>query len=177
MAGRALPLADGETSEFDVLSAAGTLRNAGIDAGHAEAIAAVIGNAVKASRLDLVTKQDLREEIVALRHELKADIAAVRHELKEEIAALRQEMMAEIAALRQEMMAEIAALRQETMAEIAALRQETMAEIAATREEMRVETKESGRKMAEMENRLTLRLGAAMVAVNTLMFLALQVFG
>ena len=144
MAGRALPLADGEASEFDALSAAGNLRNAGIDAEHAEAIAAVMGNAVKASRRDLATKQDLREEIVALRNELKADIAAVRHELKAEIAAVRHELKAEI---------------------------------ATVRHELKVEIKESERKMADMENRLTLRLGAAMVAVNTLMFLALQVFG
>ena len=155
MVGEAAPATDGEASGFDALSAAGNLKNVGIEARHAEAIAATMGQAVKSSRRGLATKQDLREEIAALRHELKAEIAALRHELK----------------------AEIAALRQETMVEIAALRQQTMVEIAAVREEMRLEIKDLEKNMSDMENRLTLRLGAAMVAVNTLMFLALQVVG
>ncbi len=144
MVGEAAPATDGEASGFDALSAAGNLKNVGIEARHAEAIAATMGQAVKSSRRGLATKQDLREEIAALRHELKAEIAALRHELKAEIAALRQEMMVEI---------------------------------AAVREEMRLEIKDLEKNMSDMENRLTLRLGAAMVAVNTLMFLALQVVG
>ena len=144
MVGEALPVADSETFEFDTLSAAGNLKNAGIDAGHADAIAAAIGKAVNSSRHGLATKQDLHAEFVIFRYELKADIAALKHELKADIAEFRQVMIAQI---------------------------------AAVREEMRLEIKESEKRMSDMENRLTLRLAAAIVAVNTLMFLALQVFG
>ena len=73
---------------FNPLAAARDLKDAGIEAEHAEAIAGAVHQAAGADRADLATKgyiDALKGDIDALRKETKAD-------LHREIGALRSEM-------------------------------------------------------------------------------------
>ena len=76
---------------------------------------------------------------------------------RDDLASQNLALGSEIAAVRHELRAEIAALRQETKAEIAALRQETKAEIVGLR-----------RDLAELELRMTIKLGTMMAGAVAL---------
>ena len=96
-----------DTATFDTLTAAHTLEAAGIERGHAEAIA----HAIRNGQGDLATKGDItavKADITAVKADItavKADITAVRGEIaavKGEIAAMKGEIAAvkgEIAAV------------------------------------------------------------------------------
>ena len=76
------------TTTFNPLAVARDLKDAGIEAEHAEAIAGAVHQAAGADRADLATKADvgaLKGDIDALRKETKAD-------LHREIGALRSEL-------------------------------------------------------------------------------------
>ena len=79
----------------------------------------------------------------------KADLLAVRADLREEVSALRAELKEEIAALRAELKGDITALRTESKEDIASVR----AEINTVRADMQA-----------LELRMTIRLGALVVA-------------
>lgn len=99
------------SAAIDTLALARKLRDqAHFTQEQAEGVAEAI-NEVMADRL--ATKDDLKNEIAAVRSEMKAEFAAVRSEMKAEFAAVRGEMKAEFAAVRGETRAEIAALRAE----------------------------------------------------------------
>jgi len=93
----------------------------------------------------------------------KADLAVTKSELKAEMSELRTELKAEMSELRAELKAEMSELRAELKAEMSDLRAELKAEMSELRADM-----------VALENRLTLRLGAMMVAVAGLLFAALQ---
>ena len=74
---------------FDTLSAARELEAAGIERGHAEAIAGTVRKATAAEREALATKGDLAEfragmraDLAELRAATKADIAEVKADVK-----------------------------------------------------------------------------------------------
>ena len=76
------------TTTFNPLAVARDLKDAGIEAEHAEAIAGAVHQAAGADRADLATKADigaLKGDIDALRKETKAD-------LHREIGTLRSEL-------------------------------------------------------------------------------------
>lgn len=79
----------------------------------------------------------------------KADMLAIRADLREEISALRAELKEDMAVLRAELKEDLAALRAELKEDIAALR----ADNNAIRNEMQA-----------LELRMTVRLGALVVA-------------
>ena len=86
------------STDFDSIRAAKRLRDAGFNAGQAQAIVEGMHQAATADRNELATKADIaatKADIAAT----KADIAALKAESKAEIAAVRTE----IAAVRTEM--------------------------------------------------------------------------
>ncbi len=118
----------------------------------------------------------VRAEIAAFQAETKAEFAAVRAELaafkietRTEFAAVRSELAAfkletgtEFAAVRSEMKAEFAAVRSEMKNEFAAVR----AEIAAFKIETRTEFASVRSEMKLLEQRMTIKLGAMLVALS-----------
>jgi hypothetical protein len=70
------------------------LRESGLPDRQAEAIAAVVENAIQSGFEKFA--EVLSRELGAIRTELKAEIAGVRSELKTEIAAVRSELKIEI---------------------------------------------------------------------------------
>ena len=90
------------TITFNPLAVARDLKDAGIEAEHAEAIAGAVHQAAGADRADLATKADidaLKGDIDALKGDigaLKGDIGALRKETKadihREIGTLRSEL-------------------------------------------------------------------------------------
>ena len=81
------------------------LRDSGFTQQQAEAVAAVVENAVQSGFEKF--SEVLVRELGAIRSELKGEIAALRSELKSEIAAVRADLKLEIAALRTEVKNEI----------------------------------------------------------------------
>jgi phage host-nuclease inhibitor protein Gam len=100
---------------------------------------------------ELATKADLTREISEVRAEMKAEFAAVRAEMKAEFAAVRAEMKAEFAAVRAEMKADLAAVK--------------------------VDIVKLDAKITDLQLKLTIRMGAMMVATASLLFTAQQIFG
>ena len=83
---------------FDTLAAAQTLRNKGMDSGHAEGVVEVVRNA----QSELATKADIKDVnncIDALGENMRTEMTALRQEIKAEIKALGQEMKAEMKVL------------------------------------------------------------------------------
>ena len=76
------------STDFDSISAAKRLRDAGFNADQAQAIVEGMHQAATADRNELATKADT----AALKAELKADVAALKTELKADVAAVRIEM-------------------------------------------------------------------------------------
>ena len=73
------------STDFDSISAAKRLRDAGFNADQAQAIVEGMHQAATADRNELATKADIaatKADIAALRAESKADIAAVRIEMR-----------------------------------------------------------------------------------------------
>ena len=83
------------STDFDSISAAKRLRDAGFNADQAQAIVEGMHQAATADRNELATKADIaatKADIAALRAESKADVAALKTELKADVAAVRIEM-------------------------------------------------------------------------------------
>lgn len=72
---------------FDTLKFANKLKAAGVPPQQAEAEA--LGEALQVNLRQLVTKEDLKVELSALKAEMKADIIAVRAEMKADISLLK----------------------------------------------------------------------------------------
>ena len=73
------------STDFDSISAAKRLRDAGFNADQAQAIVEGMHQAATADRNELATKADIaatKADIAALRAESKADIASVRIEMR-----------------------------------------------------------------------------------------------
>jgi hypothetical protein len=147
---------------FDTLAYARRLRDAGIPPPEAEAHADAAREFIMA---ELVTKPDLlavradiasiREEIGAAKTELREEIGAVKTELREEIGAVKSELRAEIGSLKTELRAEIGAVRSDLHNEIIATKRDLQESIAVARREMIAA-------MANVELRVTMRLGTVM---------------
>jgi len=74
---------------FDTLVQTKRLREAGFEEKQAEALTAMLRDAVKPlDTSDLVTKADLKAELAALKADLKADLAT-----KSELAALKADLL------------------------------------------------------------------------------------
>jgi hypothetical protein len=143
---------------FDTLRFSRNLAEAGLAPAQADGIAAATAGALAEVVGQLATREDLaiqnqgvKAEIEALRQEMRAEFAAIRAEFRAECAAIRTEFRGECAAIRAEFQAECAAIRGEFRAEFAAHRHEVSNEIAGLR-----------RDMAELELRMTIKLGAMM---------------
>jgi hypothetical protein len=98
---------------------------------------------------ELVTKDFLRAELALTRGELREELTLAKGELREEIGVLREEVHREIGGLREEVHREIGGLREEVHREIGGLR---------------VGLGEVRTEIAELEARLTVRLGGAIAA-------------
>ena len=101
---------------FDTLAAAQTLRDKGMDSGHAEGVVEVVRNA----QSELATKADIKsvnDRIDALGENMRTEIKG----LDGRIDSLGENMRIEMTALRQEIKAEIKALGQEMKAEMKVL--------------------------------------------------------
>jgi hypothetical protein len=123
---------------------------------------------------ELATKADLAREISELRLATKADltreISEVRAEMKAEFAAVRAEMKADFAAVRAEMKADLTR-------EISGLRAEMKADLAREIAAVKVEIAKLDAKITDLQLKLTIRMGAMMVATASLLFTAQQIFG
>jgi hypothetical protein len=96
---------------------------------------------------ELITKQFLRAELAATRNDLRTELAATTSELRTELAATTSELRTELAATTSELRSELSGLR---------------AELADVR-----------LGMAALENRVTVRLGAAIGAQTAIMVTAM----
>ncbi|MGX7703624.1 coiled-coil domain-containing protein [Methylobacterium sp. Gmos1] len=167
---------------FDTLKFARALRErAHLSAEQAEGLSEVFAEAVQGG---LPTRADLqglegsvkaefvavRSEVAAFQAETRGEFAAVRAELaafkaetRNEFASVRAEMKAEFAAVRQEMKTEFAAVRSEMKTEFAAVRSEMKTEFAAVRSDMKL-----------LEQRMTIKLGAMLVALVGILLAAIR---
>jgi hypothetical protein len=127
---------------FDTLRFSQRLCEAGMSDAQAAGITAATAQAVGELVAQLATKQDLALLRQEMRQEMREAHAALREELRAEQASFREEIRADQARLREELRADQAALR----ADHAALRQEVKADIA------------------QLELRMTLKLGTMMTA-------------
>ncbi len=115
---------------------------------------------------------DLRAQVAEYRAELKADVADVRRELSEcrldlktEIVECRSELKADIADVRRE----LADCRSELKADIADVRRELAdcrAELKADIASLRVDMSSIQNRVDSLENRLLIRLGGLVIAVQ-----------
>ena len=121
---------------FDTLRFSRNLAEAGLAPAQADGIAAATAGALA----EVVGQLATREDLAIQNQGVKAEIEALRQETRAEFAAIRAEFRAECAAIRTEFPAEFAAHRHEVSNEIAGLR----------------------RDMAELELRMTIKLGAMM---------------
>ena len=92
---------------FDTLKFANSLKAAGLPDKQAEAEAAAISEALAANFKDLVTKEDLKNELLQLRTELKNDGLQLRTELKSDIRETEQRLNAKIEGSEQRLNAKI----------------------------------------------------------------------
>ncbi|AWN45089.1 hypothetical protein DK419_01035 [Methylobacterium terrae] len=163
---------------FDTLKFARALRDrAHMSAEHAEGPSEVFAEAVQGglpTRADLQSLEgSVKAELVAVRSEIaafqaetrsefaavRADLAAFKTETRNEFAAVRSETEAEFAAVRQEMKTEFAAVR----SEMAAFKSDTKNEFASVRSEMKL-----------LEQRMTIKLGAMLVALGGILIAAIR---
>ena len=113
---------------------------------------------------ELVTKQFLRAELAELRRDMASGLASLRGDLDGGLAGLRGEMDSGFAGLRGDMDSRLAGLRGDMDSRLAGLRGDMDSGFAAVRTEL-----------AELENRLTVRLGGA-IASSTAVLAALVMF-
>ena len=132
---------------FDTLRFSRNLAEAGLAPAQADGIAAATAGALA----EVVGQLATREDLAIQNQGVKAEIEALRQEMRAEFAAIRAEFRAECSAIRAEFQAECSAIRGEFRAEFAAHRHEVSTEIAGLR-----------RDMAELELRMTIKLGAMM---------------
>lgn len=134
---------------FDTLKFARALRErAHLSAEQAEGLSEVFAEAVQGG---LPTRADLQ----GLEGSVKAEFVAVRAE----IAAFQAETKTEFAAVR----SEIAAFKVETRNEFAAARSEMKTDFASVRSEMKL-----------LEQRMTIKLGAMLVALGGILIAAIR---
>ena len=103
------------STDFDSISAAKRLRDAGFDERQAEAAVSMVRDAAGADREQLATKADVE----ALRAATKADLAELRAATKADLAALESRVDAKLAALETRLRADLA-----TKADLETLRSE-----------------------------------------------------
>ncbi len=174
---------------FDTLKFARALRErAHLSAEQAEGLSEVFAEAVQGglpTRADLQSLEGsahaefsaIRSEMAAFRVETRNEFAAVRSELKAEFAAIRSEVAAFKAETRNEFAAvrtEIAAFKLETRNEFAAVRSEMKTEFAAVRSEMKTEFAAVRADMNLLEQRMTIKLGAMLVALVGILLAAIR---
>ena len=119
-----------QATVIDTLRYANRLKDAGVEAVQAEAMAFAINDELVSG---LATKADIDRAASGLRTDLDQAVGALRDELRGEIGELRDQLRGEIGDLREE-------LREELRGEIGELREELRGEIGELREEVRNET-------------------------------------
>ncbi|WP_288585523.1 hypothetical protein [uncultured Methylobacterium sp.] len=145
---------------FDTLKFARALRErAHLSAEQAEGLSEVFAEAVHGGlpmRADLQSLEgSAHTEFAAIRSEM----AAFKAETRNEFAAVRSEMKTEFAAVR----SEIAAFKLENRNEFAAVRSEMKTEFAVVRADMKL-----------LEQRMTIKLGAMLVALVGILLAAIR---
>jgi len=106
------------------------------------------------------------------RDQAHAVVEALEHRMTSELAT-KADLTREISEVRAEMKAEFAAVRAEMKAEFAAVRAEMKADLAA----VKVDIVKLDAKITDLQLKLTIRMGAMMVATASLLFTAQQIFG
>jgi hypothetical protein len=128
---------------FDTLVQTKRLREAGFEEKQAEALTAMVRDAVKpldtsdlATKSDLAAlKADLKSDLGTLKADLKADVATksefatLKADLKAELIAFKAEIKADLADFKTEIKAEVA-----TKSELATLKADLKAELASKNE-------------------------------------------
>ncbi|MET7245013.1 coiled-coil domain-containing protein [Methylobacterium sp. EM32] len=156
---------------FDTLKFARALRErAHLSAEQAEGLSEVFAEAVQGGLPTQGDLQGLEGSVKAEFMAVRAEIAAFQAETRSEFAAVRSELVAsqvetrnEFAAVRQEMKSEFAAVRSEMKTEFAAVRSEMKTEFAAVRSDMKL-----------LEHRMTIKLGAMLVALVGILLAAIR---
>ena len=85
---------------FDTLKFANTLKAAGVPPQQAEAQAVAFAEVIQLNFKDLVTKDDLRQELAALREELKREIKEESLKLNAKIDTLYAKLVGEMTLLK-----------------------------------------------------------------------------
>ena len=134
---------------FDTQKFVETLTASGLPEAQSKAISSAFREAADA---ELATKSDLRE----LRDEIKTDMLELRNELKTDMLELRSELKTDMLALKNEVKADILALRNDLETKTRELRNDLDMNILKLRDEFKLD-------MRQLELRITLKLGAAMV--------------
>lgn len=137
------------TTSFDTLGFSETLREAGMPEAQAKALSHALQNQFVS---ELVTKQDLRSAVDELRVEFRSETQSLRTELQSEIRSSRTELQSEIQSSRTELQAEIQSSRDESRSGLQLCRAEFRSEIQLLRADIR-----------QLEQKLTIRLGAIVV--------------
>ncbi|OAS22469.1 coiled-coil domain-containing protein [Methylobacterium platani] len=167
---------------FDTLKFARALRErAHLTAEQAEGLSEVFAEAVQGGLPTRADLQGLEGSVTAEFAAVRAEIAGFRVETRNEFAAVRAEMKAEFAAVRSEIAAfkvetrsEFAAVRAEMKAEFAAVRSEMKTEFAAVPSEMRTESTSVRSELKLLEQRMTIKLGAMLVALGGILIAAIR---
>lgn len=130
---------------FDTQKFVETLTASGLPEAQSKAISSAFREAADA---ELATKSDLKE----LEHVFKSDLRALRDELKTDMLELKNELKTDIFKLRSELKTDMLELRNEVKTDILALRND----LDKLRDEFKLD-------MHQLELRMTLKLGAAML--------------
>ena len=158
---------------FDGLAFVKTIEAAGFSREQAEGIAKA-ASTLRVEENGFATREEilrhdkefalLQREIVDSKGSLatKSDILTVKTDLKNEITAVKTDLKNEITAVRMDFKSEINAVRTDLTVEINAVRTDLTVEINAVKTEI-AEVKAS---LRELELRMTVRLGAMIMALG-----------
>ena len=162
---------------FDTHAFVKRLTTAGMPEPQAETVTAMVNEAREIDLANLATKADIqavRTDFVRLEQATKADIQSVRAE----IGQLAQSTKADIQSVR----SEIGQLALSTKAEFQSVRAEAAQQADATKAEFQSVRAEIGQlaqsvkaDMAQLEQRMTIKLGALIMAATGLLLAALRV--
>ena len=112
-----------------------------------------------------VPRDQAHAVVEALEHRMTSELAT-KADLAREISELRL-------ATKADLVREISELRAEMKADLAAVRAEMKADLAA----VKVDIVKLDAKITDLQLKLTIRMGAMMVAMASLLFTAQQIFG
>ncbi len=119
-----------------------------------------------------IPREQAHAVVDALEHRMTSELAT-KADIAELRIATKADLEREIAGVK----ADIAALRAEVKAEIAELRIATKADLEREVFGLKIEIANIHQQIADLDRRLTIRMGAMMIATAGTLFAALQVFG